>query len=276
MEAVNQPRIAYYQNGAKSCEEWLNKNRQLHREGDFPARITYYETGMIETKEWYVNGKRHRDDLYEPAFVSYFGNGFKDIEEWYQNGELHRESDLPSRIEYDENNFNQIKVIEYYKNGELHREHNPAIIKYYSTQVSSIQYYKNRKLHNENEASIIHFDKNGQMQSKSYHKDGEFIGKEFAEDKENNKNNTRLGFLKPIKVSNELCEFFNLDVNEKHSRVSVTKKICNYIINNNLFDPNNNRVIVPDEKLKTLLNYKGDIPLTHKNLQTYLKSHFSV
>lgn len=83
-------------------------------------------------------------------------------------------------------------------------------------------------------------------------------------------------FLKPVTVSKELCEFLNLDSNEKYNRVTVTKKVCDYIKNNNLCDPNDKRVIVPDEKFKTVLNYKEEHPpLTYFRLQTYLKTHFT-
>lgn len=91
-----------------------------------------------------------------------------------------------------------------------------------------------------------------------------------------NRNNTNSGFLKPVSISKEMSTFAGWKPDELHSRVDVTKYICNYIKENNLQNPDDKRQITPDAKLKKLLNYttKGGEPLKYYSLQTCLKQHF--
>ena len=64
-------------------------------------------------------------------------------------------------------------------------------------------------------------------------------------------------------------------MNEKKSRVDVTRFICAYIKEHELQNPKDKRYILPDEKLTKLLNYDGVKPVRYCDLQTYLKSHYS-
>jgi chromatin remodeling complex protein RSC6 len=82
------------------------------------------------------------------------------------------------------------------------------------------------------------------------------------------------GFLKPVKMSDAICNFVNLDPNETHSIITVTKKICEYIRNNNLQNPNDNKIIIPDTNLKNLLNIPNDHTLNYFQLQKYLSPHY--
>ena len=91
----------------------------------------------------------------------------------------------------------------------------------------------------------------------------------------NDRNNTNSGFLKPVSISKEMCNFAGWGAEELHSRVDVTKLVCNYIKENNLQNPDDRRQITPDAKLKKLLNYKNGEPLKYYTLQTYLKQHFT-
>lgn len=91
----------------------------------------------------------------------------------------------------------------------------------------------------------------------------------------NDSNNTNSGFLKPVSISKEMCNFAGWGADELHSRVDVTKLVCNYIKENNLQNPDDRRQITPDAKLKKLLNYKTCEPLKYYTLQTYLKQHFT-
>lgn len=93
----------------------------------------------------------------------------------------------------------------------------------------------------------------------------------------NDRNNTNSGFLKPVSISKEMCNFAGWSADELHSRVDVTKFVCNYIKENNLQNPDDRRQITPDAKLKKLLNYnsKNGEPLKYYTLQTYLKQHFT-
>ncbi len=92
------------------------------------------------------------------------------------------------------------------------------------------------------------------------------------------------GFLKPVPLSSDLSNFCNWPVGEMHSRVEVTKKICEYIKANRLQTNADKRIIVPDERLTTLLQYnvwnKSMMdheklrPLTFATLQICLKPLF--
>ena len=89
------------------------------------------------------------------------------------------------------------------------------------------------------------------------------------------KNNS--GFLKPVGISADMAKFTGWNPEELHSRVEVTKYICNYIKENGLQDPQDRRMIKPDGKLQKLLGYESkssDDPLRYYSLQTHLKQHF--
>jgi chromatin remodeling complex protein RSC6 len=58
------------------------------------------------------------------------------------------------------------------------------------------------------------------------------------------------------------------------ARTEVTKKINEYIQENNLKDKENGRKIHPDVKLSKLLNIQPGELLTYFNLQKYMKPHF--
>lgn len=87
---------------------------------------------------------------------------------------------------------------------------------------------------------------------------------------------TRGGFIKPMKISDELREFLDVnDKSEKFSRTEITRAICYYIKPNadskksaqgkdwsylndgsrNLQNPADKTRIIPDEKLSKLLKY---------------------
>ena len=76
-------------------------------------------------------------------------------------------------------------------------------------------------------------------------------------------------------MSPELAAFIGLTDGEGISRGQVTSRISKYVKENNLKDPNNGRVIILDEKLKSILK---DVPegvdIKITNLQTYIKSHY--
>jgi chromatin remodeling complex protein RSC6 len=92
----------------------------------------------------------------------------------------------------------------------------------------------------------------------------------------NPSNNSNSGFKKPVVVSSELAKFAGWKDDELHSRVDVTKYICNYIKIHDLQNPEDRRQINPDSKLKQLLGISDDElePLKYYSLQTYLKRHY--
>jgi chromatin remodeling complex protein RSC6 len=82
------------------------------------------------------------------------------------------------------------------------------------------------------------------------------------------------GFAKPTKISNDLCDFFNIPRNSEMARTDVTKQVISYIKEHNLQKLENKQHIIPDEKLITLLDINKDDTLTYFNLQKYMNIHF--
>lgn len=82
------------------------------------------------------------------------------------------------------------------------------------------------------------------------------------------------GFARPTKISEGLCEFLEKPVGSEVARTEVTQYIVKYIKNNDLQNPKNRKEICADEKLKKLLDLKGDEELNYFNLQTHMNKHF--
>lgn len=95
--------------------------------------------------------------------------------------------------------------------------------------------------------------------------------------KVNSDKSSKSGFLKPVNISDEMQIFTGWKKDDLHSRVDVTRFICNYIRENNLQNPADRRQIQPDQPLSKLLRYDTQIetfPLTYYKIQTYIKHHF--
>ena len=86
--------------------------------------------------------------------------------------------------------------------------------------------------------------------------------------------NKMSGFEKPTAISDELAKFVGEQPGAMLARTAVSKKIHEYVKSNDLQNPANRRIIIPDAKLKKLLNTKGTDELSYFNLQKYLKVHF--
>ena len=82
------------------------------------------------------------------------------------------------------------------------------------------------------------------------------------------------GFAKPTIISDELCEFLGKDHGSEMARTEVTKELTKYIKQYNLQDEKDRRKILPDPKLKKLLNIQDGQEVTYFNLQKYMKVHF--
>jgi chromatin remodeling complex protein RSC6 len=82
---------------------------------------------------------------------------------------------------------------------------------------------------------------------------------------------TNGGFLKPHRITPEMAAFAGWGADELKSRVDVTNSICQYVKDNNLYDPSKRKNILPDSKLRDLLQYDptvaGNDPLTFFYLQ---------
>jgi len=94
----------------------------------------------------------------------------------------------------------------------------------------------------------------------------------------NKKGNTTSGFMKPVKISGEMCKFTGWNPEELKSRVDVTKYICNYIREKDLQNPADRRQIRPDAELQKLLGLTKaslkETPLTYYTLQSVIQKHF--
>jgi len=82
------------------------------------------------------------------------------------------------------------------------------------------------------------------------------------------------GFTKPIKLSEELCEFIGKQNGTEMARTEVTKLIAIYIKDNNLQLEKDKRTIVPDKKLSKLLKCGDNDIVTYFNLQSWMKPHY--
>ena len=82
------------------------------------------------------------------------------------------------------------------------------------------------------------------------------------------------GFVKPAAISKELAKFLGVDEGTKMARTDVTKMITSYVKEHSLQATDNGRKIVPDAKLKALLNVTDGDEVTYFNLQKFMKHHF--
>jgi len=83
------------------------------------------------------------------------------------------------------------------------------------------------------------------------------------------------GFATPSKVSSELCEFLNKTAGTEMARTDVTKSVVAYIKENCLQATSEKKsIIMPDDKLKSLLGISDEEKLTYFNLQRYMNKHF--
>lgn len=82
------------------------------------------------------------------------------------------------------------------------------------------------------------------------------------------------GFVKPASISKDLAKFLGVPEDTMMARTDVTKMITSYVKEHKLQDNENGRKIVPDAKLKALLNIKAGEEVTYFNLQKYMKPHF--
>jgi chromatin remodeling complex protein RSC6 len=82
------------------------------------------------------------------------------------------------------------------------------------------------------------------------------------------------GFAKPTNLSDELCDFLGIAHGSSLARTEVTRIINQYVKDNKLQNAHDRRMIVPDEKLRTIVTLGKDDKLTYFNLQSFIKRHF--
>jgi chromatin remodeling complex protein RSC6 len=98
--------------------------------------------------------------------------------------------------------------------------------------------------------------------------------KSSSRKKKVNGNRQPSGFVKPIRISDEMAQFLGKPVGSEIARTEVSKEIHKYIVDNGLKNKTNGRHIDADSKLSTLLKLGKNDTLTYFNLQKYMKHHF--
>jgi chromatin remodeling complex protein RSC6 len=82
------------------------------------------------------------------------------------------------------------------------------------------------------------------------------------------------GFAKPGPVSAELCQFFGKEEGTHLARTQVTKMLTEYILTNNMQNPECKKEIILDKKLADLLGVPIDTKTTYFTMQQHLASHY--
>ena len=108
--------------------------------------------------------------------------------------------------------------------------------------------------------------------SKDYEKQQKIIEK--AQKKRQNAKNSPSGFAKPNKISDELCDFIGVPHGTEKSRTDITRFINSYVKEHNLNKPENKRFILPDDKLKKILNVGDKEDINYFILQKQISHHF--
>ena len=108
--------------------------------------------------------------------------------------------------------------------------------------------------------------------SKEYDKQQKIIEK--AQKKRQNAKNSPSGFAKPNKISDELCDFIGVPHGTEKSRTDITRLINAYVKEHNLNKPENKRFILPDTKLKKILNVGDSEEINYFILQKLISHHF--
>ena len=77
------------------------------------------------------------------------------------------------------------------------------------------------------------------------------------------------GFAKPSQISTKLAEFLGTEKDAMVARTDATKLVIAYVKEHNLQNPENKKQIIPDEKLRNLLepHFTSEDKLEYFNLQ---------
>ena len=84
----------------------------------------------------------------------------------------------------------------------------------------------------------------------------------------------KTGFALPVPLSDQLCEFLSVPKGTQLSRTDVTRSLNQIIKSEKMQDPTNGRNIIPNPKLRSLLNPGEGEQISYFNLQRYLSPHF--
>ena len=101
------------------------------------------------------------------------------------------------------------------------------------------------------------------------------VANKLIEKHQKKKHRNPSGFAKPSSISPQLCNFMQKEEGALVARTEVTQFIIKYINIHSLQNPNNRKIIVPDESLKNLLGVDDSEEVTYFNLQKYMNRHFT-
>ena len=87
---------------------------------------------------------------------------------------------------------------------------------------------------------------------------------------------SKSNFSNPVALSDPLCAFLDIPSGSKLPRTEVMRRINTYIKENALYSPTNKRVILPDDKLKSIIDMVAaeGKELTYFTMQKYNKHNF--
>ena len=124
--------------------------------------------------------------------------------------------------------------------------------------------------------SLATLNKEIQMALKQVAKNYEKLQKvvDKIQKKRDNARKSPSGVAKPNKISDELCDFIGVPHGTEKSRTDITRYINSYVKEHNLNKPTNRRIILPDPKLRAILNVKDGEEVTFFILQRLISHHF--
>jgi chromatin remodeling complex protein RSC6 len=82
------------------------------------------------------------------------------------------------------------------------------------------------------------------------------------------------GFAKPTYISPEMCNFLGVETGTEFARTEVTKRVLQYVKDNELQNKETKRIIDVDDKLRILLSPPEGESVTYFNIQRMLKVHY--
>lgn len=129
---------------------------------------------------------------------------------------------------------------------------------------------------NDLKATIAEFHKRGKEIKKLFEKEMKELKKSSKKKRTRKPDAKPGGFRKPVKISDEMCEFIGIPKGKKLARTEVSKKLNEYIRDKKLQNEKDRRIIEPDEKLLSLFSddYTEDCRLDFFTMQKYIKHHY--
>lgn len=88
------------------------------------------------------------------------------------------------------------------------------------------------------------------------------------------RNNPNNGFNRQRIISDTFLNFLGMGPGDTLCRADGTRKVFAYIRENNLKRPDNGKIIVPDDKLRTLLGTDEGVEVSFNTIQGYLSPHY--